>query len=307
MIRFGKDDTDKADAQKIILEPFYYLCQQKGKEIRTKLMEAFGYWMKVPEEQLKIICDVVEMLHTASLLIDDVQDDSALRRGIPVAHKIYGVASVINSANYVYFVALQRAMALNDTHIVEIFTEELLQLHRGQGMELYWRDFGVCPTEDEYIEMVRNKTGGLLRLAVRLMQLCSNSTTNYIQLVDLIGIHYQIRDDYLNLVADQYAQNKGFAEDLTEGKFSYLIMHCIKASVNDNQLASILRQRTTDLDVKKYAIRLMEKTKTFEATISKLKEIEETARAEIARLGGNPLLERVVDYLSADYKKIDQL
>ncbi|KAI8853020.1 geranylgeranyl pyrophosphate synthase [Chytridium lagenaria] len=293
-----------AKYDQIIMEPFHYLVQHKGKEIRTKLLEAFDYWMKVPQEQLKVICDVVEMLHTASLLIDDVQDDSALRRGIPVAHKIYGVASVINSANYVYFVALQRVMEIKDSRIVQIFTDELINLHRGQGMELYWRDFGVCPTEEEYIEMVRNKTGGLLRLACRMMQVCSDTAINYVPLVDLIGIHYQIRDDYLNLVADQYTQNKGFAEDLTEGKYSYLIMHSIKATVNDNQLASILRQRTTDIDVKKYAIKLMEKTKTFEATAAKLKEIETSARAEIARLGGNPLLEKVVDLLSADAKTI---
>ncbi|KAJ3100772.1 Geranylgeranyl pyrophosphate synthase [Phlyctochytrium planicorne] len=285
------------------MEPFHYLCQQRGKEFRTKLLEAFDLWMKVPEEKFKIICDVVEMLHTASLLIDDVQDDSALRRGIPVAHNIYGVATVINSANYVYFVALQRALALQDPQIVEIFTQELMQLHIGQGMELYWRDFAVCPSEEEYIEMVRNKTGGLLRLAVRLMHVCSSTQTDFLPLVDLIGIHYQVRDDYMNLVADEYSQNKGFAEDLTEGKFSYLIMHCIRASVNDNQLASILRQRTTDINVKKYAIKLMEKTKTFEATLLKLVELEDKAREEIKRLGGNLVLEKVMDYLCKDYRK----
>ena len=56
--------------------------------------------------------DVVEMLHTASLLVDDVQDDSEMRRGNPVAHKIYGIATTINSANFVYFKALDRLQSL---------------------------------------------------------------------------------------------------------------------------------------------------------------------------------------------------
>jgi geranylgeranyl diphosphate synthase type 3 len=62
-----------------------------------------------------------------------------------------------------------------------------------------------------------------------------------------------------------------------------------------------LKQRTTDYDVKKYAISLMERTKTFEATVVKLKELEKQARDEIARLGGNKLLEAILDYLSKDY------
>ena len=53
--------------------------------------------------------------------------------------------------------------------LVEIFTEELINLHRGQGMDLYWRDSLTCPSEADYLEMVGNKTGGLFRLAVKLM------------------------------------------------------------------------------------------------------------------------------------------
>ena len=54
-------------------------------------------------------------------------------------------------------------------------SEELLNLHRGQGMDLFWRDTLTCPSEDDYLEMVENKTGGLFRLAVKLMQAESKS------------------------------------------------------------------------------------------------------------------------------------
>ncbi|KAK4921227.1 geranylgeranyl diphosphate synthase 1, partial [Elasticomyces elasticus] len=71
-----------------------------GKDIRSQLIAAFNDWLKVPEESLKIITKVVGMLHTASLLVDDVEDSSLLRRGVPVAHNIFGTAQTINSANY---------------------------------------------------------------------------------------------------------------------------------------------------------------------------------------------------------------
>lgn len=73
----------------------------------------------------------------------------------------------------------QELPKLGDARAYEIFTEELLSLHRGQGMDIYWRDASICPTEDEYFTVVSNKTGGLFRLAVRLMQLASK-TSRYV-------------------------------------------------------------------------------------------------------------------------------
>jgi geranylgeranyl diphosphate synthase, type III len=102
--------------------------------------------------------------------IDDVEDQSVLRRGIPVAHNIFGTAQTINSANYTFFLALNEVMKLKNPNAINIFTEELLNLHRGQGMELFWRDTLTCPSEEDYLEMVGFKTGGLYRLAIKLMQ-----------------------------------------------------------------------------------------------------------------------------------------
>jgi geranylgeranyl diphosphate synthase type 3 len=108
--------------------------------------------------------------------IDDIQDSSKLRRGFPVAHSIFGVAQTINSANFAYFWAQQELQKLGKPEALVIFTEEMLRLHRGQGMDLYWRDSLICPTEEEYLEMVANKTGGLFRLAIKLMQMESQNT-----------------------------------------------------------------------------------------------------------------------------------
>lgn len=120
------------------------------------------------------------VLNTRLNSIDDVQDNSVLRRGIPVAHNIFGTAQTINSANYVYFLALQEVRKLNSPAAMDIYTEELLNLHKGQGMDLFWRDTLTCPTEEEYLEMVDNKTGGLFRLAVKLMQ-AESETGKYVK------------------------------------------------------------------------------------------------------------------------------
>jgi geranylgeranyl diphosphate synthase type 3 len=127
--------------------------------------------------------------------MDDVEDSSLLRRGSPTAHTVYGVPHTINTSGYVYFLAYQELFKLRptpspdadttisssstssgeahegssaagpegkgkgkDTELDRLVTEEMLALHRGQGLEIFWRDSLTCPSEEEYIKMVRSCT-----------------------------------------------------------------------------------------------------------------------------------------------------
>ena len=80
--------TNAIDQEKKLLEPLAYLLQVPGKNIRKKLLHAFNFWMHVEEKKVHAIGEIVQMLHNASLLVDDIEDNSILRRGIPVAHKV---------------------------------------------------------------------------------------------------------------------------------------------------------------------------------------------------------------------------
>ena len=130
-IKVPYSKSNKMAQDEILLEPFTYLLRKKGKDIRPKLLKAFNVWLKVPNEKVKLIGDIIQMLHNSSLLVDDIQDNSVLRRGNPCAHKIYGVALTINSANYVYFIGLEKILELNNPEAVHIFKESMLELHRG--------------------------------------------------------------------------------------------------------------------------------------------------------------------------------
>ncbi|TKX18152.1 geranylgeranyl pyrophosphate synthase [Elsinoe australis] len=267
------------EKEKILLGPYDYMLGHPGKDIRSQLINSFNVWLKVPEHSLAIITRVVGMLHTSSLLVDDVEDNSLLRRGVPVAHSIFGTAQTINSANYVYFVALQELLKLNNPELIRIYTEELLNLHRGQGMDLFWRDTLTCPSEDDYLEMVGNKTGGLFRLAVKLMQAESQSKIDCVPLVNSIGLIFQILDDYKNLSDDTYTANKGLCEDLTEGKFSFPVIHSIRTEPENLVLINILKQKTRDDEVKRYAMAYMEKTGSFSYTRKILRGLTKRALA----------------------------
>lgn len=253
------------------------------------------------------------MLHNASLMIDDIEDDAQLRRGQPVTHKIYGVPQTINTANYVYFLAYKELAKLRRQcedggearvggarDLDLIVTEELLNLHRGQGMEILWRDLLQCPTLEEYTYMVNNKTGGGFRMPVKLMMALAtkNLDVDFIPLVNIIGVYFQIRDDYMNLQSTEYNDKKGFAEDLTEGKFSFPIVHGVRADDQNKVVASVLQKRPTTPTLKHHAIDyLRTKTKSFDYTLVVMQSLEQQARDEIARLGGNPKLEMMLDVL----------
>ncbi|KAJ1671895.1 hypothetical protein GGF44_000933 [Coemansia sp. RSA 1694] len=295
------DRRSTSSMEETLLAPFEYLSQVPGKEVRTVMITAFNNWLRLDTDVLARIANVVRKLHTASLMIDDVEDNSDLRRGIPVTHKIYGVPMTINTANFVYFIALQDLLQMRNSKLVDIFTEELLNLHRGQGMDLYWRDTLTCPTEEQYLEMVSHKTGGLFRLAVKLMQECSASGVDYSGLVNMIGTYFQIRDDYMNLRSSEYSNNKGYCEDLTEGKFSFVIVHAITRGEDGPQLMSILRQKTVDFNVKKYAVSLMEKAESFEYTAAYLAQLEGQIDAKIKEHGGNAVLEELMSRLSKPF------
>ncbi|KAJ4372727.1 geranylgeranyl pyrophosphate synthetase [Didymella sp. IMI 355093] len=262
---YGNGAAWTEEKERILLGPYDYLWGHPGKDIRSQCIAAFNLWLQVPPERLEVITRVVGMLHTASLLVDDVEDNSILRRGIPVANSIFGVAQTINSANYVYFKALQELMHMGNPKLIEIFTEELLNLHRGQGMDLYWRDSLTCPSEADYLEMVGNKTGGLFRLAIKLMQAESAVQVDCAPLVSTIGLLFQILDDHLNLSPTSgYSSLKGLCEDLTEGKFSFPVIHAIRADPSNQILINILKQKTTDEEVKRYALKYMESKGSFE-------------------------------------------
>jgi len=75
-----------------------------------------------------------------------------------VAHAIYGIPTTINTSNYTYFIALEEVHNMGNAEAVKVFVDELLNLHRGQGWDIMWRDSNSCPTLEQYRQMVIDST-----------------------------------------------------------------------------------------------------------------------------------------------------
>lgn len=261
-----KDSLESAIPGELVKAYKYILdIPSSNHNIRETLIQAFNeaFFHINDSNLLKHISKTISAFHNSSLLIDDIEDNSAFRRGFPTAHTIFGVPSTINCANLVYFQTLEKALKEFPIHyrlsnqqsispsdlgfqILLVLSEEMSNLHHGQGLDIYWRDniksSNELPTIEQYLEMVMNKTGGLFRLSVRLLSLFSTNKSNSIAaFANLLGIIYQIRDDYLNLVDPRYYELKGHeGEDLIEGKLSLPILHCLRNSPNNSPVNKML-------------------------------------------------------------------
>ena len=135
----------------------------------------------------------------------------------------------------------------------------------------------------------------------------AKKTTDYTSLVNNMAVYFQIRDDFINLVDEEYMKSKSFCEDLTEGKFSFPVIHSIKSSPDDHRLSSILKQRTDDTDVKRYAQKIMVESGSLEYTREKCTALKEDILAEIETLGGNPPLVKLIQALDVQIQEVKMM
>ena len=126
--------------------------------------------------------------------------------------------------------------------------------------------------------------------------------SDYIPLVNTIGLLFQIRDDYMNLASTEYTETKGLCEDLTEGKFSFPIIHSVRSNPQNLQLMNILKQKPTDEEVKKYAVKYMEKTGSFQYCRTVLAILHTRALEMVATLddgqGAGEGIRRILDMMA---------
>ncbi|KAF9885194.1 hypothetical protein FE257_000645 [Aspergillus nanangensis] len=214
-----KMDTEKApptgveSGKMIMSRPIEYLHTLPSKNVRGLLADALSSWFKLSRETVDCIERIISHLHSASLLIDDIEDGSGLRRGKPVAHHIFGSAQTYNSASYLFVMAVDEAFQLNQPESHGHFLE----------------------------------TGGLFCMLGRLLYAESEKPNSFslehlCEFLIVLGQFFQIRDDHMNLVSAQYKDQKGFAEDLDEGKYSFPLIHFLENTPGRMMIESIMHQ-----------------------------------------------------------------
>ncbi|KAI1594547.1 IspA, Geranylgeranyl pyrophosphate synthase [Pyrenophora tritici-repentis] len=231
------------------------------------------------EHNLAKKVDITSMLHNSSFILHDIQDQSPLRREKPAAHTIFGTAQSINSSTYLFVRAMQMVSDNFNRAVQRSFLEILQRMHIGQNYDLHWRFHLICPTEDEYFEMVDQKTGCMFEVLLLLMASKSRHAKE------------QSFSSFLRIFG-RYFQGKGCCEDLDEGKLSYLLIECQRmAPASFAQIAAIFRNNQTDTvrlspETKSYIISLFKASGALDVTIDLITEMERQLISEVKRLEG---------------------
>lgn len=257
-----------------ILEPGKDLLLRGGKRWRPLIMCLVANSFSEDENILKL-APIVEIAHNGTLIIDDIEDLSEVRRGKPSVHKIYGEDVAINAGNQMYFLALFNIEKLNlpaekKAKFYEIYSRYMRRLHFGQGMDILWhKNTEEIPSIDEYLQMCRLKTGSLAAMALEFGLSYARSRgaiieeESYNALVDAaenMGIGFQIADDVKNLVGKIEGKDKG--DDIVEGKKSLPVILFLK-SQNEEAKAELFKcfEKAKDLGIEEgqeYILRAIE-------------------------------------------------
>lgn len=232
---------------------FLVLCAQAVLEKNQNLSE--NQKNQILERAFSLT-PLVEFIHTASLIHDDIEDKSVYRRGKKSAYLTYGTDVAINAATWLYFNAglciqnLEISAELKN-QLYETYLTEVRRLHLGQAMDISWhKNTKQIPTVAQYSAMVQNKTGTLSSLAAKIGTMIALSPQNTILQAGLIaakiGEGFQILDDYINLSTGNPGKKRG--DDIVEGKKSLPILIFFEKSseTEKNQLFEYFENAKTN-------------------------------------------------------------
>ncbi len=236
------------------------------------------------------LAPLVEFVHTASLIHDDIEDKSEVRRGKPAAYITYGMDTAINAGSWLYFESpicietLDCSIELRN-RLYQNYLLELRKLHLGQAMDIAWhRDKFCMPTVDEYLLMVKHKTGTLASLAAKIGCLCSNASPDVVEQAGLIaseiGAGFQIIDDVINLTTGNPGKKRG--DDIVEGKKSLPVLTFFEQNKNNSSIINELANCFETASVEGIESSAIEKA---------IKLLEKDSSIDIAKQKGIKLIE----------------
>jgi geranylgeranyl pyrophosphate synthase len=265
---------------KAIAEPIWDILDRGGKRWRPVLFllvcEALG---KEANDYLDFAI-IPEVIHNGTLIIDDIEDTSDLRRGKPCTYKVYGMDIAVNAGNTMYYLPLLPLMEKRSLppkilrDLYEVYVQEMINLSLGQAMDIAWHK-GIANAdglrETDYLQMCIYKTGTLARMAARLAAVLAGANTDLVRKLghyaESIGVAFQMQDDVLDLTGKEFAEKKGgLGQDITEGKRTLIVINTLKkaGSIDKKRLVQILTMHTSNQVLRDEAISIMRKYDAIE-------------------------------------------
>ncbi len=275
-----------------------YIVNSGGKRLRPALVvlsaNAFGYDGKHHHD----LAAVVEFIHTATLLHDDVVDDSEMRRGQASASALFGNSASVLVGDFLYSRAFQMMVEVGDMRVMQTLADATNIIAEGEVLQLLnCHDAGV--DAENYLKVIYCKTAKLFEAAMRLGAILSGSDQAGEQAVADYGVHlgtaFQLIDDVLDYSGDAREIGKNLGDDLAEGKPTLPLIYAMQHG-NASQ-SSLVRTAIEQGDIKLFdqVLQVVQQTGALDYTRQQARREADAACAALAALPDSPYKKALLD------------
>ncbi|GJL72983.1 MAG: octaprenyl diphosphate synthase [Nitrosomonas sp.] len=264
-----------------------YIISSGGKRLRPALVVlsagAFGYTGKHHHN----LAAIVEFIHTATLLHDDVVDESELRRNKETANALFGNAASVLVGDFLYSRAFQMMVEVNNMRVMQVLADATNTIAEGEVLQLLnCHDPNV--EEENYLRVIRFKTAKLFEAATRLGAIIGNATPEEERALAIYGMHlgtaFQLIDDVLDYSSDNQDTGKNLGDDLAEGKPTLPLIYAIRAGTKEQ--ATTIRNAIEEggKDGFQPVLQIIQQTAALEYAKQRAQTEADTATAAITSL-----------------------
>jgi octaprenyl-diphosphate synthase len=233
----------------LVREVAQYIIASGGKRLRPALLLLVSGALGSTHPHRHTLAAVVEFIHTATLLHDDVVDESTLRRGRETANERFGNAASVLVGDFLYSRAFQMMVDVDNMRVMQVLSDATNVIAEGEVMQLM-NMHDATLDEAAYLKVIRSKTAKLFEASARLAPILVNADERTEALCatygQALGTAFQVIDDVLDYEGDSEVMGKNLGDDLREGKVTLPII-CALRMANDAQ-KSVIRKAITDGD-----------------------------------------------------------
>jgi octaprenyl-diphosphate synthase len=207
-----------------------HILSSGGKRVRPLLLLLSARLCGYPGREHHQLGSLVEFIHTATLLHDDVVDEADIRRGRRTARKVWGNQISILVGDYLYSKAMAQIVEFRSHGMNEVLAEACTKMAEGEVLQLYYNGNPSMP-ESDYIKIVEHKTAGLIAAACRMGAILADASEEkqsaLFRFGQYLGIAFQVADDTLDYNADGERLGKTLGQDLRQGKATLPLLHLL--------------------------------------------------------------------------------
>ncbi|MBX6392580.1 MAG: polyprenyl synthetase family protein, partial [Burkholderiales bacterium] len=241
---------------------------------------------------------VVEFIHTATLLHDDVVDESELRRGRQTANAVFGNAASVLVGDFLYSRAFQMMVGVGSMRVMEVLADATNTIAEGEVLQLL-NVHNVDVTEQSYLEVIRRKTAKLFEASCRLAAILADAPPEIEAGLAAYGMHlgtaFQVIDDVLDYSGDLSATGKNLGDDLNEGKPTLPLIHAMRHGTPEQ--AAIVREaiQSGGRDGFEAVLRVIQETDALRVAREHAAREADLARAALNALGDSKYKQSLLD------------